>query len=76
MEQELFHCLSLVGLPSQLTIWQELLHRLAKTVAYGTVTNIPGEPSKCWITSNLGSDHRGNSRGRCHRSFGRLVLAV
>jgi len=29
-----------------------------KTTTYGTVTNIPGEPSKCWITSNLGSDHQ------------------
>jgi hypothetical protein len=29
-----------------------------KSVTYGTVTNIPGEPSKCWITSNLGSDHQ------------------
>jgi hypothetical protein len=29
-----------------------------KTVAYGTVTNIPGETSKCWITSNLGADHQ------------------
>jgi len=29
-----------------------------KTVTYSTVTNIPGEPSKCWITSNLGSDHQ------------------
>jgi len=29
-----------------------------KTVAYGTVTNIPGEPLKCWITSNLGADHQ------------------
>jgi hypothetical protein len=32
-----------------------------KTVTYGTVTNIPGEPSKCWITSNLGADHQANS---------------
>ncbi|MCK9421539.1 MAG: hypothetical protein M0Q38_02975 [Bacteroidales bacterium] len=32
-----------------------------KTVTYGTVTNIPGEPSKCWITSNLGSDHQANA---------------
>ncbi|MEI7897688.1 MAG: FISUMP domain-containing protein [bacterium] len=31
---------------------------VTKTVTYGTVTNIPGEPSKCWITSNLGSDHQ------------------
>jgi hypothetical protein len=29
-----------------------------KTVTYGTVTNIPGEPSKCWITSNLGADRQ------------------
>ncbi len=29
-----------------------------KTVTYGTVTSIPGEPSKCWITSNLGADHQ------------------
>jgi hypothetical protein len=29
-----------------------------KTVTYGTVTNIPGETSKCWISSNLGSSHQ------------------
>ncbi len=29
-----------------------------KTVTYGTVNNIPGEPSKCWITRNLGSDNQ------------------
>ncbi|MCX6266604.1 MAG: hypothetical protein NTW16_04510, partial [Bacteroidetes bacterium] len=29
-----------------------------KIVTYATVTNIPGEPSKCWITSNLGADHQ------------------
>jgi hypothetical protein len=26
-----------------------------KLVTYGTVTNIPGEATKCWITSNLGA---------------------
>ena len=31
---------------------------VSKTVTYGLVTNIPGEPSKCWITSNLGADHQ------------------
>ncbi len=31
---------------------------VSKTVIYGTVTNIPGETTKCWITSNLGSDHQ------------------
>jgi hypothetical protein len=29
-----------------------------KTTTYYTVTNIPGETSKCWITSNLGSDRQ------------------
>jgi hypothetical protein len=29
-----------------------------KTTTYGIVTDIPGEPTKCWITSNLGSDHQ------------------
>ena len=28
-----------------------------KSVTYSTVSNVPGEPSKCWVTSNLGSDH-------------------
>jgi hypothetical protein len=28
------------------------------TLFYGTVSNIPGEPAKCWITSNLGTDHQ------------------
>ena len=36
---------------------------VTKTVTYGTVTNIPGEPTKCWITSNLGADHQANSVG-------------
>ncbi len=31
---------------------------VTKTVTYSTVTNIPGETSKCWITSNLGADHQ------------------
>jgi hypothetical protein len=31
---------------------------VTKTVTYATVSNIPGETSKCWITSNLGSDHQ------------------
>ena len=34
---------------------------VSKEVTYGTVTNIPGEPSKCWITSNLGADHQAAS---------------
>ncbi|MFZ4546130.1 MAG: hypothetical protein ACOYN4_01775 [Bacteroidales bacterium] len=34
---------------------------VSKTISYGTVTNILGEPTKCWITSNLGSDHQATS---------------
>jgi uncharacterized protein (TIGR02145 family) len=34
---------------------------VTKTVTYGTVSNIPGETSKCWITSNLGADHQATS---------------
>ncbi len=33
-----------------------------KTVTYGIVTNVPGEPSKCWITSNLGADHQATAK--------------
>ena len=32
-----------------------------KTVTYGTVTNIPGETSKCWITRNLGATQQPNT---------------
>ena len=31
-----------------------------KTVTYGTVTNIPGETTKCWITRNLGAAQQAN----------------
>jgi hypothetical protein len=31
---------------------------VTKTVTYNTVSNIPGEPAKCWITSNLGADRQ------------------
>jgi uncharacterized protein (TIGR02145 family) len=34
---------------------------VTKTVSYGTVTNVPGETSKCWITKNLGADHQATS---------------
>jgi hypothetical protein len=37
---------------------QGVIAPVTKTVSYGTVTNIPGEISKCWITSNLGADHQ------------------
>jgi len=31
---------------------------VTKSTTYGTVTNVPGEETKCWTTSNLGSDHQ------------------
>jgi hypothetical protein len=31
---------------------------VTKTVTYGTVTGIPGESSKCWITRNLGASQQ------------------
>ena len=33
-----------------------------KSVTYGTVTNIAGEPLKCWITSNLGADRQATAK--------------
>jgi len=35
--------------------------QVSKTVIYGTVTGIVGEPTKCWLSSNLGADHQANS---------------
>jgi hypothetical protein len=32
-----------------------------KTVTYGTVTNVPGEPEKCWITRNLGASQQASA---------------
>ncbi|MCX6267329.1 MAG: hypothetical protein NTW16_08245 [Bacteroidetes bacterium] len=34
---------------------------VTKTVTYGTVTNIPGESNKCWITRNLGATQQPNT---------------
>lgn len=31
---------------------------VTKTVIYGTLTGVPGVPTKCWITSNLGADRQ------------------
>ena len=32
-----------------------------KSTTYGTTTGVPGESTKCWLTSNLGSDHQATS---------------
>ncbi len=34
---------------------------VSKTVTYGVTTNIPGEPARCWITSNLGASQQAAS---------------
>jgi hypothetical protein len=34
---------------------------VTKTVTYGTMTNIPGETARCWITRNLGATQQPNS---------------
>jgi hypothetical protein len=34
---------------------------VTKSVIYGTVYNIPGEPAKCWIAQNLGSSAQASS---------------
>ena len=35
---------------------------VSKTVTYGTVTNVLGETTKCWITSNLGATHQATAK--------------
>jgi hypothetical protein len=53
-----FHC----GLP--ISINHQVSGGIApvdKTVSYGTIPDISGDPSKCWITSNLGADHQAAS---------------
>lgn len=35
---------------------------VSKTVTYNTVANVPGEPTHCWITSNLGADHQATAK--------------
>jgi hypothetical protein len=39
-------------------MWSKIFGDIHQINDYGTVTNIPGETSKCWITSNLGADHQ------------------
>ncbi|MCX6278303.1 MAG: DUF1566 domain-containing protein [Bacteroidetes bacterium] len=39
-----------------------------KTVTYSTVTNVAGEPSKCWITKNLGADYQAYYNTDCWES--------
>jgi hypothetical protein len=36
---------------------------VSKTVTYGLVSGVPGEPGKCWITRNLGASQQAASVG-------------
>ncbi|MCX6277714.1 MAG: hypothetical protein NT004_06435 [Bacteroidetes bacterium] len=46
------------GMPITINHTAGELSPVTKTTTYSTVTGIPGEAAKCWITSNLGSDHQ------------------
>ena len=46
------------GAPLTINHTAGIVAPVSKTVIYGTVDSIPGELLKCWITSNLGSDHQ------------------
>jgi hypothetical protein len=35
---------------------------VSKTVTYNTVSNVPGEPTHCWVTSNLGASHEATAK--------------
>jgi hypothetical protein len=44
---------------------------VSKTTIYNTVNNVPGEPTKCWITSNLGAAHQASAKDdACEASAG------
>jgi hypothetical protein len=49
------------GQPMTIAHLAGLVAPVNKTVSYGTVSNVPGEPLKCWITSNLGADQQATS---------------
>jgi hypothetical protein len=46
------------GMPVTINHMAGSVAPVTKTVTYGTVNNIPGATSKCWIASNLGADHQ------------------
>lgn len=46
------------GNPVEVIHIRGIVAPVSKTVFYETINGIPGEPDKCWITSNLGSDHQ------------------
>jgi hypothetical protein len=61
MTQTTSYCLFICGSSIAINHVAGTVAPVTKTVNYATVTNILGESSKCWITSNLGSDHQAAS---------------
>ncbi|MCX6277651.1 MAG: hypothetical protein NT004_06120 [Bacteroidetes bacterium] len=53
-----FYTLFICGSTITINHVKDLIAPVTKTVTYSTVSNIPGEPFKCWITSNLGADRQ------------------
>jgi len=60
LTQSTLPCFS-CGSPFVVNHYEGYVAPMTRTITYNTVTNIPGEPSKCWITSNLGADHEATS---------------
>ena len=66
----LFSCVAINNLQGQFTCGDDItVNHVAgdvapvnKTVIYGTVDSVPGEPVICWMTTNLGADHQASSK--------------
>ena len=61
LDQTTSSCLFTCGSSLTINHVAGVLAPVTKTVTYGTVTNVPGATTKCWITSNLGADHQATS---------------
>jgi hypothetical protein len=53
--------ISCCGLPITINHAAGVVAPVTKLVTYEIVNEIPGEPSKCWITQNLGADHQASA---------------
>ncbi|NQV02211.1 MAG: hypothetical protein HQ542_06175, partial [Bacteroidia bacterium] len=58
LTQSTLLCWAACGDSLQIYHMADTIAPVDKLATYGTVQNIPGEETKCWITSNLGADHQ------------------
>jgi hypothetical protein len=58
LTQATLGCPPACGTPVTVNHSAGLVAPVTKTVTYASVTNIPGEPTKCWITRNLGASQQ------------------